>query len=91
MVIPMSNTKSKRHASRLTRKSQITVPSEVRQRLGLKPGDTGIWILRDEEAVLMSPARYARVTAGILSGTYGRSRDEIRQYLENEREGWQKA
>ncbi len=87
----MGSTKSKRHASKLTRKSQIVVPNEVRQRLGLKPGDTGIWILRGEEAVPMSPARYARVTAGILSGTYGRSRDEIRQYLENEREGWQKA
>lgn len=88
MTTPKSNTRSSKYASRLTSKSQITVPSVVRERLGLRPGDRGIWILRDDEAVLVSARRYARMTEGLLAGTYGRTRDEIRQYLEKEREGW---
>jgi AbrB family looped-hinge helix DNA binding protein len=74
--------------SKLTSKSQVVVPSEVRERLGLKPGDRGVWVLRDGEAVLMSAERYARSTAGILAGTYGRSPEEVERYLERERESW---
>lgn len=84
----MGNTTRAKYTSRLTSKSQITVPSVVRERLGLRPGDRGIWILRDDEAVLVSARRYATMTEGLLAGTYGRTRDEIRQYLEKEREGW---
>ncbi len=36
----------------------------------------------------MSAKRYADATAGLLAGTYGRSRDAVRRYLEAEREGW---
>lgn len=84
----MGNAISVKYVSRLTSKSQITVPSAVRERLGLRPGDRGIWILRDDEAVLVSAGRYARMTEGLLKGTYGRTREEIQQYLEKEREGW---
>jgi AbrB family looped-hinge helix DNA binding protein len=74
--------------SKLTSKAQVVVPAEVRERLGLKPGDRGVWVLREGEAVLMSAERYARSTAGILAGTYGRSRQEVEDYLEGERESW---
>jgi AbrB family looped-hinge helix DNA binding protein len=74
--------------SKLTSKSQVVVPAEVRECLGLKPGDRGVWILRDGEAVLMSAERYARSTAGILAGTYGRSPEEVERYLERERDSW---
>ena len=72
-------------SSKLTSKSQIVVPAQIRARLGLQPGDRGIWILRDGEAVLMSAERYAEKTAGTLSGTYGRTRKEIDRYLDEER------
>jgi bifunctional DNA-binding transcriptional regulator/antitoxin component of YhaV-PrlF toxin-antitoxin module len=64
------------------------VPSAVRERLNLKPGDRGVWVLRGREAVLVSARQYAQMTAGILAGTYGRSRRAIRRYLETERAGW---
>ncbi len=76
------------YTSKLTRKSQIGVPSQVREKLDLKPGDRGVWVLRSDEVVLMSARRYAEATAGLLAGTYGRSRDAVRRYLEAEREGW---
>jgi AbrB family looped-hinge helix DNA binding protein len=84
----MSNASTARYSSKLTSKAQITVPLEVRERLDLRPGDRGIWVLRDDEVVLMSPRRFARATAGLLRGTYGRSREAVRRYLEREREGW---
>ena len=76
------------YPARLTQKSQVGVPAAVREQLALKPGDRGVWILRDDEAVLVSARRYAEMTAGILAGTYGRSPEEIRGYLDREREGW---
>jgi AbrB family looped-hinge helix DNA binding protein len=88
MVIPMSNTKTAGYTSKLTSKSQITVPSRVRERLNLRPGDRGVWVLRGDEVVLVSARRYAQMTAGMLAGTYGRSRGAIRRYLEAERGGW---
>ncbi|OFX28556.1 MAG: hypothetical protein A2Z07_07780 [Armatimonadetes bacterium RBG_16_67_12] len=84
----MRNTSSAGYSSKLTRKSQITVPSAVREKLNLKPGDRGVWILRGDEVVLVSARRYARMTAGMLAGTYGRSPGAIRRYLAKEREGW---
>jgi AbrB family looped-hinge helix DNA binding protein len=88
LVIYVRNTRSAGYTSRLTSKSQITVPTRVRERLNLRPGDRGVWILRGEEAVLVSARRYALMTAGMLAGTYGRSRSAIRRYLEAERAGW---
>lgn len=74
--------------SKLTSKAQVVVPAEVREQLGLKPGDRGVWVLRKGVAILMSAERYARSTAGILAGTYGRSPKEVEDYLERERESW---
>ncbi len=76
------------YTSKLTSKAQIVVPAEIRERLGLKPGDRGVWILREGEAVLMSAARYAEGTAGALEGTYGRTREEVADYLAEERGDW---
>jgi AbrB family looped-hinge helix DNA binding protein len=84
----VSNTSTARYSSKLTSKAQITVPLAVRERLDLRPGDRGIWVLRGQEAVLMSPRQFAQATAGLLRGTYGRSRRAVRRYLEREREGW---
>jgi AbrB family looped-hinge helix DNA binding protein len=38
--------------SRMTSKGQTTIPKEIRERLGLKPGDRVAFILRGNEAVL---------------------------------------
>ena len=77
------------YPAKLTRKAQVVVPAEVRRRLGLRPGQTAVWVVREGEAALMTPETYARATAGILAGTYGRTKKEIERYLEGEREGWE--
>lgn len=84
----MSNAGPSTYTTRLTRKSQITVPSSVREKLGLAPGDRGIWIVRKDEVVLVSAKQYAEATAGIVAGTYGHSPGQIRRYLQRERAGW---
>ena len=38
--------------SRISSKGQVTVPVEVRKRLGLEPGTPVVFVLRDGEAVL---------------------------------------
>ena len=40
------------YRSRLSSKGQVTIPSEVRERLHLEPGDTVIYEVEDERAVL---------------------------------------
>jgi AbrB family looped-hinge helix DNA binding protein len=77
------------YTSKLTKKSQVVVPAEIREQLGLKPGDRGVWVLRDGEAVLMSAERYAEQTAGSLAGTYGRTREAVERALKRERESWE--
>ena len=38
--------------SRISSKGQVTVPVEVRERLGLEPGTSVVFVLRDGEVVL---------------------------------------
>lgn len=73
---------------RLGRKGQIVLPKEIREALGLKEGDSLIVALEEGQAVLLTPERYAALTKGILEGTWGRTREEIEQYLEEDRESW---
>lgn len=40
------------YRSRLSSKGQVTIPSEVRERLHLEPGDTVIYEVEDDRAVL---------------------------------------
>ena len=39
------------YRSRLSSKGQVTIPSEVRERLHLEPGDTVIYEVEDDRAV----------------------------------------
>lgn len=77
------------YPAKLTRKAQVVVPAEVRRRVGLRPGQRAVWVVREGEAALMSPERYAQTTAGILAGTYGRTKKQVERYLRKEREGWE--
>ncbi|HUP22618.1 MAG TPA: AbrB/MazE/SpoVT family DNA-binding domain-containing protein [Thermoanaerobaculia bacterium] len=40
------------HQSRLSSKGQVTIPAAVREKLHLEPGDTVIYEVEDERAVL---------------------------------------
>ena len=76
------------YPAKLTSKSQVGVPKAVRAEVGLNPGDRVVWVIREGDAVLMSVARYAEVTAGAANGVYGSTPDEVRRYLREERRGW---
>lgn len=40
------------HQSRLSSKGQVTIPVEVRERLGLEPGDVVVYEIEGERAIL---------------------------------------
>src|SRR5690348_1672903 len=55
------------YSSTLTRKGQITVPVEIRRRLGLERGDKVVFV-EEGDVVLLKPAQsIAERTAGILA------------------------
>lgn len=45
--------------SRLTSQGQITVPAEIRRRLGLGPGSVLEWEVEDDRAVVRRAGRYS--------------------------------
>jgi AbrB family looped-hinge helix DNA binding protein len=65
--------------SKLTRKGQVTIPQEVRRRLGLRPGDE-IEFIEDQESfrvqkrIPLSPFRHYR---GYLKDLAGRDPDDL--------------
>jgi antitoxin PrlF len=44
-------------SSTISSKGQITVPVEIRQRLGLKPGDRVEFVVENDRTVLLPPQR----------------------------------
>lgn len=52
----------------MTSKGQLTVPKEIREKLGLKPGDRVDMVIESDGSVRMRPASLkARDTFGILA------------------------
>ena len=69
--------------AKLSSKNQIVIPREVRQQLGLKPGDKIILALRGDTAIMIrKPKKYSDALAGIMEGVYPPD------YLERERQSW---
>lgn len=73
---------------RMSTKGQIVIPHEVRRRLGIKPGDRLVVVAGDNEAIVMSEARYAESVRGVAGGIYGKTREEIDAYVRGERGTW---
>ncbi|MFN4218936.1 MAG: AbrB/MazE/SpoVT family DNA-binding domain-containing protein [Candidatus Bipolaricaulia bacterium] len=74
---------------KLGKKGQMVLPKKIRDALGLKEGDSVIVTLHEKgQVVLTPPEQYAALTRGMLKGTWGRSKHEIEQYLQRERESW---
>jgi len=69
--------------AKLSSKNQIVIPREVREQLGLKPGDKIVLALHGDTAIMIrKPKKYSEALAGIMKGTYPPD------YLERERESW---
>lgn len=57
------------YRSRLSSKGQVTIPSEVREKLHLEPGDTVIYEVEDERAVLRRAEPFDIAYHAAISGT----------------------
>lgn len=64
-------------------KNQIVIPREVREKLGVKPGDKLIVVVHDGEVIVMQkPKSYPAAIRGLARGRYPAG------YLEKERDSW---
>ena len=72
---------------RLSRKHQIVVPKEARDRLGLKPGQELLVLCKEDRVVLIPrPADFVARTRGLHKEVWeGTTADD---YLGTERDGW---
>jgi antitoxin PrlF len=68
----------------MTTKGQITVPAEVRDALGLKPGDQVAFVTRDDGVVELHPRKGSVVDLfGMLAPTLrGVTDDDLRDAIE---------
>jgi len=64
--------------STVTSKGQVTIPKEVRDKLGLRSGDKVDFIIRDGSAVFLRPCKKAiGDLRGILKGKHKLSIEEM--------------
>jgi AbrB family looped-hinge helix DNA binding protein len=54
--------------SSLTSKGQVTMPAEIRRRLGVKPKDKVAWVIEDGEVKVAPTRSVVERTAGALAG-----------------------
>lgn len=73
---------------KLSRKGQIVIPKEIRENLGIKAGTRLTATLKQGEIILTPPEKYAKQTRGLLKGTWGRTKEQIEDYLAKERDNW---
>jgi AbrB family looped-hinge helix DNA binding protein len=67
----------------LSSKNQIVIPKEVRDAMGVKPGDKLIFVVQDGCAFIMRrPKSIAEALRGCMQGVYPEN------YLQKERESW---
>lgn len=73
----------------LTSKSQITIPAEIRRRLGIGPGDKVILDIEGEYAVLRPVAGSVTDFIEGLGREVWRAEGSAREAIEQERNAWQ--
>jgi bifunctional DNA-binding transcriptional regulator/antitoxin component of YhaV-PrlF toxin-antitoxin module len=74
--------------SSLRARNQITVPAAIVKRLGLRAGDRFAFVAEDGDQDVLCLYRLRESYAGTLAGVYGRTPQEIADYLHAERETW---
>jgi antitoxin PrlF len=74
--------------SKLTAQGQISVPAEVRRRLGVGPGSVLEWDERDDEVIVRRAGRYtseevhrALFPEAVAEGRHADVKDAIRKYI----------
>jgi AbrB family looped-hinge helix DNA binding protein len=68
---------------KLSRKNQIVIPRDIRNSLGVKPGDKLLAVPKGDIVVLLrKPKHYSKAVTGLAKGLYPSD------YLAKERESW---
>jgi len=76
---------------KLNEKSQIVISKQMRQALGLKPGDQLAAVVEGDKIILRpKPKNPAARLRGIAKGGWG-NRTKIDAYLDKLRDEWQRA
>lgn len=74
----------------ISSKRQITIPAEICQALDLQPGGRLVVKVEDGKIVLSNPSKsYTDLLAGTLQGVYGKTREDVDEYLRKERGAWE--
>jgi AbrB family looped-hinge helix DNA binding protein len=71
--------------ARITSKSQITIPKDVRERLGVEPGDTLEFQFEDDRLVVR-PIRRRRLEE--FRGLFPVAEAEVRDFAEERAQAW---
>jgi AbrB family looped-hinge helix DNA binding protein len=74
---------------KLGKKGQIVIPKALRESIGVKEGDMLLITAESNQLHLVPPDKYVQMTRGILKGLWGNNDDEIKAYLEEERNSWE--
>jgi len=72
----------------MSKKGQLVLPKEMRDKLGIKENDKIMMILDENGIVLTTPELYAQRSKGLLKGTWENSKEEIEAYINGERQSW---
>ena len=75
--------------AKLRPKNQVTLPEEIAKRLGVGPGDQLIFRIADDDPRQVHVRPVRRSYAGILEGVYGKTPEEVEEYIRGERASWE--
>ena len=73
---------------KLSKKGQIVIPQKIREKMGIKTGERLVIFIRGYETVMLTPQKYAEYTCGLMKGTWGSTKKEVEEYINEERGSW---
>jgi AbrB family looped-hinge helix DNA binding protein len=73
---------------KLSKKGQVVIPREIREKLGIRIGEKLVIFIRGDETVILTPKKYAEYTCGLMKGTWGSTIKEVEEYINEERGSW---
>jgi antitoxin ChpS len=73
---------------KLSKKGQLVIPSEIRDKMGIQTGNNVVIFTRDDEVVLLTPEKYSQYTMGLIKGVWGSTKEEVDSYIKEERDSW---
>ena len=75
---------------RVGKKGQVVIPEYIRKSLNLDENSIlSIYLDLNEDKVILIPAnKLGTQTRGMLKGTWGSTREEVDNYINKERDSW---